>query len=163
MTPEDQGQATTKIHARAYTFFAEYAWVVVNSGMRNQVAEKIWDRIKAALAAGETVASAFGHPGKAAAIQRAWDHRNELWAEYMAADDKLAHLAVLPWIGPITKWHLAKNFGVDCAKPDRHLVRLASFEGTTAEGLCRRIAVATGDRIATVDLILWRSANLGWI
>lgn len=147
----------------ALAFFCEYGWVVVNSGMRNQVAARIWERITAALGRGEPVASAFGHPGKAEAIQRVWDEREAFYADYLAADDKIAYLVGLPWIGEITKWHLAKNFGVDCAKPDRHLVRLAAAEGTTAEGLCQRLARATGDRIATVDLVLWRAANLGWI
>jgi hypothetical protein len=149
--------------ADAITFFCEYGWVVVNSGMRNQVAARIWERVIAALSSGERVFTAFKHPGKAAAIQLVWDQREDFYAQYMQAEDKIAFLADLPWIGQITKWHLAKNFGVDCAKPDRHLVRLAQAEGTTPERLCQRLADATGDRIGTVDLILWRAANLGWL
>ncbi|HMF60921.1 MAG TPA: hypothetical protein VK595_11145, partial [Vicinamibacterales bacterium] len=95
----------------ALDFFAEYGWVVVNSGMRNQVAQRIWGRIVDALNVDQPVTSAFGHPGKAAAIQRVWNERQDFYARYMAADDKIAFLADLPWIGPITKWHLAKNFG----------------------------------------------------
>jgi len=147
----------------AMAFFFEYGWVVVNSGMRNQVAEKIWGRILDSLRTGGRVADAFGHPGKAAAIQRAFDEREELFVAYIASADKVSFLAEMPWIGPITKWHLAKNFGVDCAKPDRHLSRLAAREGVSVDELCARLATATGDRVATVDLVLWRAANLGFL
>ena len=44
---------------------------------------------------------------------------------------------------------------------DRHLTRLAAREGTTPAVLCDRLALATGDSRATVDIVLWRAANLG--
>lgn len=144
-----------------WAFFLEYGWVVANSGMRNQVAAAIWERILTSLEAGGTIADAFGHPGKAAALQLIHDERDERHDAYMGAPDKIAFLAELPWIGPITKWHLAKNFGVECAKPDRHLTRLADAEGLSVTDLCSRLAGESGDRIATVDLVLWRAANLG--
>jgi len=72
----------------------------------------------------------------------------------------MAFLASLPWIGEITKYHLGKNLGtLDTAKPDRHLVRIAGAEG--AHALCARLARATGDKVATVDVVIWRAANLG--
>lgn len=145
----------------ATDFYCEYAWVVINSGMKNTVAERIWSKVYAALLRGETVASAFGHPGKRAALQAIWDDRELYFADYQAADDKLGFLAALPWIGPITKWHLAKNFGVDCAKPDRWLMRLAEAEQTTPDALCSRLAESSGDRVATVDLVLWRACAIG--
>ena len=145
----------------ADAFFAEYGWVVCNSGMRNSVAEGIWSRVTAAIREGLPVAEVFGHPGKAAAIQLVWDHCGDYFARYMEAEDKIAFIASLPWIGQITKWHLAKNYGVDCAKPDRWLVRLAEREGTTPLALCSRLASASGDRIGTVDVVLWRAAVTG--
>jgi hypothetical protein len=149
--------------ADAMAFFFEYGWVVVNSGMKNQVAEKIWTRVLDSLRAGGTAMDAFGHPGKSMAIQRVFEDREARYAAYMAAEDKIAFLAALPWIGPITKWHLAKNFGIECAKPDRHLARLAEAEGVTVTALCERLAAETGDRVATVDLVLWRASNLGLV
>jgi hypothetical protein len=41
----------------------------------------------------------------------------------------------MPWIGKITKYHLAKNYGVDCASPDAicHQTRaIWSDEGVSA-------------------------------
>ena len=76
----------------------------------------------------------------------------------IAAVDRCASL---PWIGDITKYHLAKNLGANVAKPDRWLVRLADAEKTTVDQLCRRLAIATGDRVATVDVVLWRACAVG--
>lgn len=150
---------TVKAPTDPDAFFAEYGWVVCNSGMRNQVAVLIWERVTEAIRAGRTISSGFGHLGKATALQQVYDERGEWFARWQRADDPVAFLETMPWIGPITKWHLAKNFGIECAKPDRHLVRIAGEEGVDA--LCARLAAVSGDRIATVDLVLWRSANLG--
>lgn len=143
--------------------FSEYGWVVVSSGMKNQIAEKIWHRIRDALWSGHSVESAFGHPGKAAAIQQAWNDMDGVFLQFHEADDVLAWCESLPWIGPITKYHLAKNLGVNCAKPDRHLERIAKASGDTVDGLCARLSEASGERVATVDYVIWRAANLGMI
>lgn len=142
-------------------FWKEFAWVVINSGMRNQVAQGIWDKVRPVVESGGSASTVFGHKGKCAAINLVFRERERLLAEYLATPDahKLDWLESLPWIGGITKWHLAKNYGHDCAKPDRHLVRISGEEGTHA--LCARIATESGDRIATVDLVIWRAANLG--
>ena len=147
----------------ADTFFSEYAWVVINSGMKNQIAQGIWEKVKAALSSGKKVSDAFGHPGKAKAIQDMSDNRQKRFEDYLSAPDKLAFIGGLPWIGKVTKWHLAKNYGFNVAKPDRHLVRIAGKYGKSVTQLCQDLAQVTGDRLATVDLVIWRAANLGWL
>lgn len=142
-------------------FAEEVIFVICNSGMRYTVARQIYERCMLALGQSRPVASAFGHVGKAAAIEKIWWERRELFAAYLAATDKLDFLVSLPWIGDITKYHLAKNFGVNVAKPDVHLQRLADREGCTAQALCERLAVATGYRVATVDTVLWRACAKG--
>ena len=147
-------------------FFSEYVWVVLNSGMKNQVAEKVWQRIKEAWEKGLPTSSAFKHTGKVAAIDYVAANLDLLWrnwtkANRLGTDHALDFLESLPWIGPITKYHLAKNYGVDVAKPDRHLQRVAAWTNETPQGLCERIARETGDRVATVDLVIWRACNLG--
>lgn len=153
----------------------EYTWVVLNSGMKNSVARKIMDRVWPALVEGIPlygvgpacgVAKVFGHRAKAEAIERGWRDRACWLVSYREAARHDAPAVLewcesLPWIGPITKCHLAKNLGVDCAKPDRWLVRLAAVDGETVDGLCRRLAEASGDRIATVDVVLWRACAIG--
>lgn len=152
--------------ASADDFAIEYAFVVCNSGMKAQVARGIFDRIRAAQNAGASAHTVFGHKGKAAAIDAAWAAREELFHEFSMLDSDAARVEWLgqrAWIGEITKWHLAKNLGVNCCKPDRHLTRIAATSRETPAELCERIASETGDKIAMVDLIIWRAANLGWV
>ena len=143
----------------SWKFFLEYMWVVVNSGMKNTVAERIAARIRKALKRGELVTSVFGHPGKAPAIQKIHDERDAWFRNYIQAPGKLDFLESMPWIGPITKYHLAKNFGHDCCKPDRHLVRIAEGYGLTPVEMCQALATLSGDRIGTVDYVIWRAAE----
>lgn len=142
-------------------FALECIFVICNSGMKNTVAQRIFNRVKGSLAAGNSASTAFGHKGKCLAIEKIWRNRVGLLAGFQAAEDKLAYLVSLPWIGDITKYHLAKNFGLDVAKPDVHLRRLADREGTTPQGLCERLAAITGYRAATVDTVLWRACANG--
>jgi hypothetical protein len=142
-------------------FGREICYVICNSGMRFTVARGIFDRCMAAKAKGLSASTAFGHKGKAGAIDHVWENRHALLAGYLAAEDKLAYCEGIPWIGGITKYHLAKNFGLDVAKPDVHLVRLANLHGDTAQGLCETIASVTGWRVATVDTLLWRACSTG--
>lgn len=170
---EEQGYAaevewaqTVSAPESAEALWREYAWVVLNSGMKNQVAERIWERVRPVVERGESCAAVYRHAAKGEAIDRGWRLRDERFAAFRAFA-RMDHASALdwcetlPWIGPITKYHLAKNLGVDCAKPDRWLERVAAAAGETVEGLCRRLAAETGDRVATVDLVIWRGCNLG--
>jgi hypothetical protein len=147
----------------ANDFAREAIFVICNSGMRFTVAQGIFNRVMASLENGGSAHDAFGHKGKSGAIDAIWSDRERLFADYLAAPDKLAFCESLPWIGGITKYHLAKNFGADVAKPDVHLQRLADWEGTTPQALCERLAKESGYRASTVDLILWRACAIGLI
>lgn len=142
-------------------FALEAIYVICNSGMKNTVARRIYERVRAALREDESASTVFGHKGKAAAIDHIWAHQETLYFDFLMADDKVAYCETLPWIGGITKYHLAKNFGVDVAKPDVHLQRLANRESCTAQALCERLAKETGLRAATVDVVLWRACANG--
>lgn len=141
----------------------EHAWVVINSGMRNTVARGIMDRVAPLLVAGNPLAPAFGHKAKCAAMEFVWRERARLWADAIKLKDAalVEWCEGLPWIGPITKYHLAKNLGADVAKPDRWLQRLSDVGGESVHDLCARLSRETGDRIATVDVVLWRACAVG--
>lgn len=161
-----QWQETVRPPADAEAFAREAIFVICNSGMKHTVARKIHDRVIAALEAGRSASTAFGHAGKACAIDTIWERRDRLFSDFQTMPDddhRLAFLRCLPWIGDITKYHLAKNFGVDVAKPDVHLQRLARADGSTIDAMCRRLAAETGYRVATVDLILWFACARGVI
>jgi hypothetical protein len=147
--------------ADADDFAARAIYVICNSGMRATVARPVYERCLAALGRESSATAVFGHRGKATAIDQVWAERERLYAGYRAAIVKLDFLAGLPWIGPVTKHHLAKNLGADTAKPDVHLTRLANRDRTTVLSLCRRLARLSGYRVATVDTILWRACADG--
>ncbi len=141
----------------AKEFAGEAIYVICNSGMSNRIAVPIFEKCILALNNGQSVTTVFGHPGKSRAIDLIWKERKQLLSQYHQTNDLIEFCASLPWIGPITKFHLAKNLGADVAKPDVHLNRLAEKEGLDAQELCDRLAKVTSYRAATVDLILWRA------
>ena len=153
--------------ADSWTFFCGYVWVVVNAGMREQVARNIYDSIMANFKGGGLPSNVFGHKGKCKAIVETLARLSEVFEKYKALDSdeaRIEFLETLPFIGKITKYHLAKNLGVTgVAKPDRHLARIAKGFKTTAQELCEKISEATGDTVALVDLVIWRAANLGFV
>lgn len=145
----------------AAEFARRVIYVICNSGMRVTVAVPIFERCIEELEQGRSATGVFGHPGKGPAIDSIWLDRAGHFDGYRDAEAKLDFLQGLPWIGPVTKHHLAKNLGADTAKPDVHLERLARRDGTTVQTLCRRLARLTGYRVATIDTILWRACADG--
>jgi hypothetical protein len=147
--------------ATADDFAREVIFVICNSGMKNTVAREIYERCIQALNAGQPVFSVFKHKGKAAAIDDVW-RRRVFWFDFGQANGfRPDAMELLPWIGGITKFHVAKNCGAQVAKPDVHLQRLADREGITAQALCERLAGELGLRVASIDTVLWRACATG--
>ena len=72
-------------------------------------------------------------------------------------NEGLDMLEVLPGIGPITKYHLAKNIGLaDEAKPDIWLVRAAEACNSSVDELVKYLADKYNLTQHIVDVILWR-------
>ena len=94
----------------AEAFAAETAYVICNSGMRQSVATVIHQRCMEAVQAGRSATTVFGHPGKAEAIDVIWADREQLFAAFGAAEDKVAFCDGLPWIGPVTRYHPLRTF-----------------------------------------------------
>jgi hypothetical protein len=139
-------------------FFEQYVWCVLNAGMKEQVARKIWERYLEKLDP-----FVIGHLGKRKAIETGLkEYVRWFWELKYAAEDPIEYLQTLPWIGPITKYHLARNIGFDCVKPDRHLVKLANHFGFDSPlSMCKMIQhYFTTERLGTIDVILWRDCNL---
>jgi hypothetical protein len=138
-------------------FFNEYVWCVLNAGMKEQVARKIYDRF---MTMGDL--TTIGHLGKRAAIARGIVEHGCWFRILQGSNDKIEYLQTLPWIGPITKYHLARNIGIDCVKPDRHLVRLAQYYGFDSPlKMCEEIQrFVPYERLGTIDVVLWRDCNL---
>lgn len=70
-------------------------------------------------------------------------------------------LRELPFVGPVTAFHLAKNIGIPVVKPDRHLMRIAHTAGyNSPDELCTVISNIVGDPLPVIDLVIWRYATL---
>lgn len=155
-------------------FLAEAAWVVYNSGFREAIVRRNFDFISLCFfdwASAQQIVDAGPVCVEAAMLAIANRRKHEavleiakqvakygfhrFRAELLA--DPLNYLRLLPYIGPVTVAHLAKNLGFDVAKPDRHLVRLQQRLGFSDVGaMCSHLASATGDPVRVVDLVLWR-------
>lgn len=159
-------------------FLREAAWVVLSSGMRETVVRGCFDGISQAFLqwrSADEISSAsracitaalrhFNHAGKIEAIAAiAARVSNAGFARTIESTRRLgvSFLQELPFVGPVTSYHLAKNLGLDVVKPDRHLVRVAHAAGCDSpDDLCRELAALVGDKVAVIDIVIWRYATL---
>ena len=137
-------------------FYREYVWAVLNAGMREQAARSIFNKY---MDTGDT--NVIRHDGKRKAIEHVLDNCKMYYDQLLSSDNKIEWFVTLPWIGHITKHHIARNLGIDTVKPDRHLVRLAErFGYETPLKMCEAIQKETSGRLGVIDVILWRYCNL---
>lgn len=156
---------------KAKQFLSEYCWVVYASGFKVSTIESIFPDLRAAFKGFELetlarmksikpVLAIFNNERKAASFLKG--------AKLIASDgfpgfkkrlrcEGIGMLERLPGIGPITKYHLAKNIGlVDEAKPDIWLVRAADACSTTVQDLVSFLSEKYNMSRHAVDVILWR-------
>ncbi len=70
-------------------------------------------------------------------------------------------MITFPYLGNATVFHLAKNLGINVAKPDRHLLRISNCLGYKCpNNLCEEISLTIDEKVSLVDLVLWRYATL---
>lgn len=159
-------------------FLRELAWVILSSGMAEAVVRLKFPYVSSGFREFESaititthrdecINKAFMHfrnKGKIAAIAYSaeWIMRQGFESiKESILKNPIDELQKFPFIGPITAFHLAKNLGVQTAKPDRHLVRLANASGfADVHSFCHLIAAYIGEDIRLVDLVLWRFATL---
>jgi hypothetical protein len=89
---------------------------ICETSVSPRVGRMTYERCLRALAGGSTARLGFRHPGKAEAIDQIWTDRVRLRSEYLASDDKLAFLATLPWVGPVTRRGVAADLGLTNAE-----------------------------------------------
>lgn len=160
------------------SFLQEYAWVVLVSGMREAVVRKKFSQISACFCGWES--AEIIAQNASACVQSAmlvFRHEKKMQALASTArqiattgfrcfkqrleSEPLATLRGLNYIGPVTQYHLAKNLGIDVAKPDRHLVRISNLFGfSSVQDFCLAVANGTESKVAVVDLVFWRFATL---
>ncbi len=159
-------------------FLREAAWVVLSSGMSEFIIRRKFPKISEAFldweSAGQIAESGaqcseaallhFKHSKKIESILNIALHVHEHGFEVVCEcikQDGVHYLSQFPYMGPATSLHLAKNIGLQVAKPDRHLTRISESVGySTPEQMCIEIARIVGDKVPVVDLVLWRYATL---
>lgn len=156
---------------------SQIVWIVLCAGRNAQAARTIEGKVWGAIHAGKPVVEAFGHRGKAAAIEQAWTDRNALFLSLQSVVERGGIEALIAWcgdrpyIGDATKYQLAKNFGAQICKPDIWLCRLAGIPDVphrsskltfpVCMNLCRYLGEEVGDNPAVVDSLLWLACNKG--
>ncbi len=159
-------------------FLREHAWVTLSAGMKERVIRNLFHAISSSFYYWESAKiivknesrcrySALGHFNNAKKIEAMISTAQSIslngFGSFKASIylDPLEMLQSLPYIGPVTCYHLAKNIGLQVAKPDRHLTRLArSFGCSDVQLFCKYIGLQTGDSIPVVDIVLWRFASI---
>lgn len=153
-------------------FVREAAWVVLSAGMRESVVRQVFPALDQACgrfdphwltqhrsqARADSLA-VFRHERKIDAILDIADTAASLGTDGLCAAlaDPQAFLTSLPYVGPVTWRHLAKNLGAPVAKPDRHLLRFARAAGwQSVDEMCEEISSWLGDPVPVVDVVLWR-------
>jgi len=159
-------------------FLREGAWVILNSGMRESVIRKYFPKLsfcffeweaaskidESQIFCYENAIEIFNNAHKISAIinmsTRVCDIGFDKLKESLE-NEPIEFLQTFKHIGPITSYHLAKNLGLQIAKPDRHLVRLSNSLGfEDVQSLCSIISEDSGDSVPVVDIVLWRFATL---
>jgi len=172
---EVEWQRRTALEAFTETeLLREAAWVILCSGFREATVRRYFDHISLCFCDWESASSIVdAGPACKLAARSAIGNEAKLNAIVGVATlvervgfptfkqaivaDPINELRRLPFIGSITVWHLAKNLGLNTAKPDRHLVRLSERLGfADAFAFCNAVAEAVGEEPKVVDLIVRR-------
>ncbi|MCE5187410.1 MAG: hypothetical protein LLF76_14920 [Planctomycetaceae bacterium] len=159
-------------------FIREAAWVILSAGMSERVIRRIFSKISDAFLNWESAAlirssnskcekralKVFGNRRKITAILKLTDRILLEGFETLRKKIEVGgveYIRTLPFMGPATSQHLAKNIGINTAKADRHLSRIAKRANFSCPNdLCQYISNCVGDNVAVVDLVLWRFATI---
>jgi len=159
-------------------FLHEITWVILASGMSDKVVRKIFPLIKQIMFDFQSpkliyqkrkicyskAIKIINHPGKVNAIIYVAEylHKNSFeFVKNKIQNDRIEFIQTFPFMGKSTAFHLAKNIGLDVAKPDRHLVRISNVLGFNSPNeLCTKISYLLHEKISLIDLVLWRYATL---
>lgn len=160
-------------------FLSELAWCIYNSGMKESVVRKKWPDIEVVFhffdaddivffekEILEMIRPIFNHQRKARAVvmaakklQQERPIKNKL--ANMTENEALSYFESFPYIGKVTRYHLARNVGYDVVKPDRHLVRLGEMFNTNPFDLVEEISTLTGSKKGFIDYVFWQWLAMG--
>ena len=171
-------------------FAYECFYVVCVAGFKQDYAKAMCDKIIKLTKENknftiEDLSKIYGNKLKVKAIKTIWDNREfykNKFYELESVDDKVEFLGSLPYIGNITKYHLARNLGLDFVKYDIWIQRLGvALYGTEdfvskvnntklipeikqfCDIMFNKLKEETGEKVGFIDVVLWRSCQKGLI
>lgn len=160
-------------------FFSEVIWVIHATGFNAKAVGKFINRLQLAYGSWESLGKeefitsfiriklVCNNPQKSSAVHKiagmlctALIDDDIPWSEFR--DNSFSNpekLQMLPYIGPVTCYHLARNIGLlDYVKPDLHLVRMATYWGyKDCVEMCKSVQ-PDGMPLGVVDYVLWLAA-----
>jgi endonuclease III len=160
-------------------FFHEYIWVVHATGFSAKAVSKFIKPLIEAYGNYNTLASLkevdcfprilaiCNNPQKAKSVKKTAEIMQSAildqgWEEFKKESlNSLGKLEKLPYIGPVTRYHLGRNIGMlDCVKPDLHLIRMAKHWGyEDCEQMISDISHGYGYPKGISDMIAWYYAS----
>lgn len=158
-------------YLKAKTFLSEYCWVVYASGFKVSIIEEKFPKLKCAfkdfdleslsrMRSIKPVLEIFNNEIKADCFLKGCKLLSEegfSTFKIHLKNEGVDYLERLPGIGPITKFHLAKNIGlIDVEKPDIWLVRVADKHNSTVAEIVDFLSIKYKISRHVVDVILWR-------
>lgn len=155
-------------------FFSEYSWVVFTCGFKADTVREHWEGIKC-MCCGFDISktktltleklldkSPIKNKRKVKAIKQSCDIINETFIRKIhnldCEEDAYNLFKKLPFIGDITVYHIMRNLGIDCFKPDRHITNLTKELELPGEKIFKIIQSKYKEYIGVIDYILWRAS-----
>ena len=164
-------------------FFGQYAYVVLVSGFNASVVQALHPDLEGAFMAYDCDAIAkFPEEVREAALQVIHNEKkmdaiisaavrlaDSDWEEFKAeltGPSSLEFMETLGFVGPANSCFLARNIGLDYAKPDVWMLRVAGEFGyeESHDAVFRMVDTiqgATGERPGVIDYILWEYERRG--
>lgn len=156
-------------------FLREYLWVVYTCGFKADTVRKHWNQIKkmsCEFDISKTKEYSFEellelspikNKKKVKAIKKSCEIINDTFIHKIHniqdQNDAKKLLKTLPFIGEVTVYHIMRNIGIDCFKPDRHIVHIKEELGISGEQLFNTILSECEEEfIGVIDHILWRAS-----
>jgi len=158
-------------------FLEDYAWVVFASGFRVKIIEKKWGEIKNFFF-GFNIKKINNNSSYLIKQKAPIDNKGKIKAIIRTAKIvskqnykkffDIEKMEELPFIGKITKYHLARNWGIPVGKPDRWMIKLAKKLGFNpdvegVELMFQKFHHLTGEDKGKIDAVLWRACEQGWL
>lgn len=166
-------------------FASEVIYVILASGFKQKIAKQKFFEIMEFIKSGKEINPTnllpiFGNKNKINAICKVWENKDRYCNSFYNlnnTDEKLDFLKTLPYIGEITKNHIARNLGINKVKYDIWIQRLgialygnnkceiesslSPYTKTACDTMFEKIAKETKLSIGYIDVVLWKSCQIG--